>query len=434
MKSTSLIVLMSLVFLLILSSINTFAENNDTESRYIVITNSTINQELLLERLEMGKVHTIESFVFSGKYITTINTNYENINNLRDLEYIEAIHEDLTLTKVSTVTSLSQTIPWGIKDIEAERLDLVQCNCKIAVIDSGIGNHSELSYAIKAKVTYLSGIEMIGQAVDDTPDSHGTHVSGIIASKNDSTGITGIVNDSKLYIAKVLDKTGVGFLSDIVKAIEWSINNQVDIINLSLGTTESSPILDMALNEAYKRGIIIVAASGNDGGQVMYPANSPYTIGVGAMDKQRFLTTWTSFGQEVDILAPGVNIYSTINNNLYKNLSGTSMAAPHVTGSIAKLLPIYNGKENHEKVEWMRKRITQYSNIAYQSTGDRLSSVGSLNIYRSYFAIPYLTQASIRLADNQDSPLALDELSQFIDQYGRVMIYTPSGEQEYQIK
>jgi len=168
---------------------------------------------------------------------------------------------------------------------------------------------------------------------------HGTHVAGIAAAEtNNAEGIAGVSWGSKIMPVKVLDEYGYGWYSDIAAGIVYAVDNGAQIINLSLGGEEPSETLWTAVEYAIKRNVLVVASTGNTGEGVLYPAAYPPVVAVGASDEFDQRWTYSSYGTEVDLVAPGVEIYSTWYRGNYFTKSGTSMAAPHISGVAALLL------------------------------------------------------------------------------------------------
>lgn len=235
------------------------------------------------------------------------------------------------------VHSTSQTTPWGISRVKAPDIhesSVFGTGIKVAILDSGIAyNHEDLSV--------ISGISFVDGTADYFDDyGHGTHVAGIIAASNNSLGVLGVSPGVSLYGVKVLDSNGNGNYSDVIEGIEWSITNQMKIINLSFSGVNASQTLQMAVDKAYNSGILLVASAGNQGydrkGNITYPAAYDSVLSVGAVNELNARAEFSSVGRSLDLMAPGVNIESTVPFG-YGFDSGTSMAAPHVTG-IAALL------------------------------------------------------------------------------------------------
>lgn len=219
-------------------------------------------------------------------------------------------------------------IPWGVRYVGAERLwrKGKGAGVKIAVIDTGISrDHFDLRDQVKGGVNLVRG----GQ------NGHGTHVAGIIVAAMNQRGIVGVSPESHIYDVRAFDNEGKSSLFTILRAINWSIANKMDIINMSFGMPQYSEALARIVKKANDQGIAMVASAGNNGGEVEYPARYDGVVGVSAIDQQGKLASFSSRGKGVNAKAPGVDILSTWPGNQFKKLNGTSMAAPHVTGLMA---------------------------------------------------------------------------------------------------
>jgi subtilisin family serine protease len=135
-----------------------------------------------------------------------------------------------------------------------------------------------------------------------------------------------------LYAVKVLNDAGWGYMSDIIEGIMWAATNNMNVINLSLGASTGSQSMHDAVVAAKNAGVVVIAAAGNNGGAVGYPAAYPEVIAVSAIDQNKSIASFSNRGPEIDLAAPGVNIYSTYKGTGFATLSGTSMATPHVVG------------------------------------------------------------------------------------------------------
>ncbi len=231
-----------------------------------------------------------------------------------------------------------QNVDWGLKRIGAPQVwdKLKERRVGIGIIDTGINyHHPDLKDNVREGVSTLDGVESF---LDDY--GHGTHVAGIIgaSSKYGKTGINPYVD---IYAVKAFNKKGSGTMSDIIEGLDWLMNKPVNIINMSFSTSETNSTLERAMQAAYERGVLIVAAAGNDGGRVNYPARFPSVLAVSATDENDKLGEFSSSGPEVNFCAPGVDINSTWLGSGYAIKSGTSFAAPHITGAAADLLNCY---------------------------------------------------------------------------------------------
>ncbi len=177
------------------------------------------------------------------------------------------------------------------------------------------------------------------QITDD--NGHGTHVSGIIGARiNNGIGIAGMAGTARLMTLKVLDEYGSGWYSDIARGIIYAVDNGAQVLNISAGGKPSSTVLQEAVNYAHAHGALVVAAAGNRDRQdgydaVLYPAACEHVLAVAATDQNDTRPSFSNHGPQVDVAAPGVDIYSTWYRGNYFIQSGTSMAAPHVSGLAA---------------------------------------------------------------------------------------------------
>ena len=204
----------------------------------------------------------------------------------------------------------------------------------IGIIDTGIARHPDLRVS--------GGVNTIGGSSFLDDNGHGTHVAGIAAALGTNHQIPGVAPKAKLYAVKALDADGNGFVSDIIKGIDWCIAHKIPVINMSLGLQgTTSEALREAVRRARRHGIVVVASAGNSGpnsGGIDEPASYPETIAVAASTITDKVAPYSSRGKGISLTAPGSDIRSTWLHNGYNILSGTSMASPHVAGGVALLL------------------------------------------------------------------------------------------------
>lgn len=298
--------------------------------------------------------------------------------------WVARVENDVVVNALATA---SEVLPWGVDKIDAEKSWAMTTGAtiKIAVIDTGIDlSHPDLSLNIK------KGYNAINPAKSSNDDNgHGTHVAGIIGAVDNTIGVIGVSPKAELYSVKVLDRRGSGYVSDIIEGIDWAIQNGAQVTNMSLGTTQNVLSLHEAIQRAHQAGIVQVAAAGNNGGAVNYPAAYEEVIAVSATDQNNLIASWSSRGAEIDLAAPGVSIYSTYKGLTYKTLSGTSMAAPHIAGSAALVLsrPVSSGYDLNLNSKWdpveVKKKL-QDSAVDLGGAGfDNLYGFGLANVYQA---------------------------------------------------
>lgn len=240
----------------------------------------------------------------------------------------------------------AEVLPWGVDRVDADLAWAVSTGLeiKVAIIDTGIDkDHPDLVDNIMDGVNFVKIRGKIIADLWDDDNGHGTHCAGIVAAVDNDIGVIGVAPQAYLYGVKVLDRRGSGYVSDVILGIQWSIDNGMQVINMSLGTSSDVQSLHDACNAAEAAGIVVIAAAGNSGdtdpdSDVIYPAKYDSVIAVAATDDTDTRASWSSDGPEVELAAPGVDIYSTWKGGDYETKSGTSMAAPHVTGTVALML------------------------------------------------------------------------------------------------
>lgn len=259
---------------------------------------------------------------------------------------------------------------------------LTGAGVKIAILDTGVdGTHEDLQLS--------GGISFLKGKYDEDELGHGTHVAGIIAAKDDGIGTRGIAKDAKIYSVRVLKENGKGNLSTILLGINWAIENKMDVINMSLGSVGEYSILDRAINSAYEKGIPTIVAVGNtaktSNKEINYPASYEPTIAVGSVGLNNWMSIKSgirhsddsSFGNEIDVVAPGESIISTVPGG-YSEYNGTSMSAPYVTGVVALLME--KSKLNVYEIT----KVLRNSSIDLGKTGpDNYYGYGMVDVVRA---------------------------------------------------
>ncbi|MFI7522808.1 S8 family serine peptidase [Micromonospora globbae] len=207
----------------------------------------------------------------------------------------------------------------------------------IAVVDTGVnGPHPDLQGVTVDGYNAITGAAVAAGANSDD-NGHGTMVAGIAAANTDNgTGVAGAAWTARVMPVKVLDSRGSGYDSDIAAGIAWAADHGATIVNLSLGGPADSPLLHDAIRYATDKGALVVVAAGNEGSdRPEYPAAYPEVLAVGATDRAGNLTDFSSWGDHVDVAAPGFDIVSTGPEQDYRVGDGTSFAAPIASGVAA---------------------------------------------------------------------------------------------------
>jgi thermitase len=298
----------------------------------------------LKKRLGLTKTFVLE--VAQGRSISDVIRDYQRDPNVEYAEpdFIASIAltpNDTNFGDQWSLNNLGQTGGKVDADIDAPEAWDTSTGASttiIAIVDTGVDlTHPDLASKI------IAGYDFANDDADPTDDhGHGTHVAGIAAAvSNNSQGIAGICWACKIMPVKVLDSSGSGFYDWIASGIVYAADSGANVINLSLGGLFDSQLLVDAIQYAYNQGVVTVAAMGNGGDLTPnYPAVYPEVIAVGATDHNDLRALFSTFGANIDVVAPGVDILSTVPSagcflcdpSGYMLLSGTSMATPHVAG------------------------------------------------------------------------------------------------------
>ncbi|MFA5996027.1 MAG: S8 family serine peptidase [Patescibacteria group bacterium] len=298
-----------------------------------------------------------------------------------------------------------QQATWGYNTVQATTAhtnSATGSGVVVAVVDTGvdyghedlIGNiwvnsdetpSNNIDDDVNGYVDDYYGYDFIGDSPTNlVPDhdpmddaGHGTHVSGIIAAVDNTTGVIGVATQAKIMPVKVLDGAGYGSDYTVAQGIRYAADNGANVINLSLGSTVSSTTLKSAIDYAVNAGVLVIAAAGNAGSFTFpsYPAAYANVISVAASDEDGMRAYYSNAGK-VDVIAPGDMINSTLIGNTYGIYSGTSMAAPFVTG-VAALVRQKQGLTNVQAIRQVIQTTT--TDFGLQTGPDNTSGYGIVN-------------------------------------------------------
>ncbi len=229
---------------------------------------------------------------------------------------------------------------WALDTLEAEAAweHSTGEGVVVAVVDTGVdASHEDLNGRV------IPGASFVDPTTDGTVDGggHGTHVAGtIVANANNGIGIAGVAPGAKVLPVQVLNHEGWGYTSDVAAGLAWAADNGAHIINMSLGSSKPSELMEAVVDYASGRGALLIASAGNAGTWgPAYPAMYPGVVAVSAVDWWGWKTMFSNFGDHIGFAAPGENILSTVpGTDGYRWADGTSMASPHVAGVAALVM------------------------------------------------------------------------------------------------
>lgn len=257
-----------------------------------------------------------------------------------------------------------------IRAVEAWDIATGNPDIVIGVIDSGISPHPELAGRILPGFNTTNGTAVVTDGCN-----HGTHVAGIIAAtRGNGAGIAGICGNAKLLPVVIVSPCN-GSETWLADGIVWAVDNGADILNMSLQYSVGSDYLRAAVQYAAAQGVPMVAATGNSNAAVAFPARWPETVAVASVTAANVRASTSNFGPEVDIAAPGDQIYSLNSSGSYTFKSGTSMATPHITGTMALMRQVNPAMTSAQ----MRDAITGTARDIGAAGWDALTGHGVVN-------------------------------------------------------
>lgn len=346
-KTDALICGLAVLFVLQLffAPLSTKVYAEAANEQYVIVTEDEESAELI--KNEFGAIK-------KGNNVLTGTLAIDKAETLKSDENIISVEKDFIiedddLEEFDVVKPINKD--WNRKAINAEVGADLGTMVKIAILDSGIDWTDNV--VVKERKNFIPGESDETPLFDDL-HGHGTGVASIIASKGLNSDVRGVNNNVELYSARVLDENLQAPVSRVVEAIYWAIEKDVDIINISFGTEKYSEALKSAIEAATDKDILIVAAAGNNGNEVVnYPAAFEEVLSVGAINAAGEISGFSSRGPKVDVYAPGeaVSAHGNFGEDLV--LSGTSLAAPHVTGVAALLL----GEDSTRTSDYIKKLI-----------------------------------------------------------------------------
>ncbi|TBR07227.1 MAG: hypothetical protein EPO62_08830 [Candidatus Nitrosotenuis sp.] len=382
-------------------------DEKNGEKRYIVLFKDRV-EDSDIDNLKKngGKVKN----VFKSLPGLAISADDMQIQKIKSDKRIKNIVEDTVVH-----TFLSNSVPHiGANSVHAA--GVTGNGIKVCIVDTGVDDSHPSLNPLIAQYDYVNND---GDATDD--EGHGTHVAGIVASRD--SVYKGVAPDTSLMAVKVLDSTGSGFMSTVIVGIDWCIVNGADVINLSLGggsftnTCDGDPSA-IAVNNAVAQGVVVVAASGNNGyiNAVAAPACASQAIAVGAVDNGDGRTSFSNEGPQLDVVAPGVSIVSLnapVVGGGFTSKTGTSMATPHVAGLVALLLETNPSLSPIQIISAIKNTSLDLGAAGF----DTIYGFGRIQAYNAYQSVVPLDVSVVERVGITDSIIAQSSTPQPPAQY-----------------
>jgi len=362
-----------------------------SETRFVVRFASDADIEMALPLLE-ERAKVIKTVPGALSFAVVMADDQVVLEGLPGVVYVEP---DAPVYALYTPDDTIWPQQWGPPNIhcpEAWDITLGDTAVRVGVLDEGIDYlHPDMAPHFGPN----PGYDFVDNDPDPAPDwglyheIHGQHVAGILAAVTGNSIYMAGVAECHVYALRVLDSMGMGYNSNIAEAILWAADSGLDVINMSLGGPTSSAVLRDACDTAFARGVLLVAASGNDGtGNILYPAAYESVIAVGATNSSNTLWSSSNYGDEQELVAPGVDIisilpYGNVFYGPYLVVSGTSMASPHVSGVAALVKALFPSMTNQD----IRQRLRETAIDLGDPGWDIYYGYGKVDAYRALVGV-----------------------------------------------
>ena len=388
----------------------------------------------------VGQLSTLDGVTVTDRFwltntivatVDTTTTPIEAVATHEDIKTVSSVarierpappspEPTVSTTSHSSSDNLSRNVTWGLDQIDApeawQQFGTRGNGTKIAVLDTGVDpDHPDIDIRQENWAVFNGTYDVTGTAAPKPSyiDEHGTHVSGTVTGGNASGTTIGVAPDATLMHANIFD-SGSGSISDMIKGMQWAAENDADVISLSLGTSQAplsarNELATITETLIEDHDVVIVASSGNardDADDILTPADIEHVIAVGATGERREVPSW-SMGTTFDpsdrfndslvvdwenpqitpyVVAPGDGVYSSIPGSKYKSKQGTSMASPHVSGTVG-LMRSNNPSLTHSEVSTVIAEATTNANGSTDetllTTRNNRSGYGIINAYRA---------------------------------------------------
>lgn len=357
MRNTFIKIMAALLLVLLVPGIKAIHASAESDETTEVLVKYVSDVRSLTDMTTLQGIGTTETIAPQVELVTlSADVDREAIitqlENDPSVDYVEPNYERHLLF---TVNDPGYGEQWWVPHVKAESMwkyaEYQQEKVVVAVIDSGVDvNHVDLKNRIEP-----GGYDFYANSSIITDwHGHGTKVAGVIAAQaGNGQGIAGIAGpyDVSMLPIKIVNSSGKSNTAILIKALEYAIAEQVDVINLSLGGDSFSAIENEVIQRAIDAGIVVVAAAGNDakkGNPIIYPASYDNVISVGAVDDTNNWSVFSNFNVFVTLVAPGERVLTTFPNQSYGNDAGTSFSTPIVSGTVAMMKALEPGLSNRE--------------------------------------------------------------------------------------
>ncbi|MDP9192998.1 MAG: S8 family serine peptidase [Acidobacteriota bacterium] len=298
-----------LVVCVALISIVVSVHAEPARKKYLVATERAFREERL------GKRDYIRFAGVEGYSVELSEEEADALAVTSGVRYVEPDVERFVYGMPPPHLDVTQMTPWGVISVNAPAVWFLTRGegARVGIIDTGIDlGHPDLQAAYRGGYDFVHNDSVPEEEAEGGAFGHGTRMAGIIAASDNGFGLIGAAPGVSLYALKIFPKNGGALTSNVIRAIDWAIAQRMDILSCSFGGETPSKLEEEAYARARRANVLVIAAVGNHASWVRYPAAYPSVVGVGAMDRMRRIASFSNTGAEVDFVAPGVDLVSTM--------------------------------------------------------------------------------------------------------------------------
>jgi subtilisin family serine protease len=280
-----------------------------TRRKYLVATERPFREEML------GQRNHVSFAGVDGYAVELSDEEAEVLAATSGVRYVEPDVERFVFAMPLPRLDVAQMTPWGVISVRAPPVWFLTRGegVRVGIIDTGIDlGHPDLQAAYRGGYDFVNNDAVPEEEAEGGGFAHGTRMAGIIAASDNGFGLIGAAPGVSLYALKIFPRSGGASTSNVIRAIEWAIAQKLDVVSCSFGGETPSKLEEEAFARARRANVLVIAAVGNHASWVRYPAAYPSVVGVGAIDRTHRIASFSNTGTEVDFVAPGVDLVSTI--------------------------------------------------------------------------------------------------------------------------
>lgn len=282
---------------------------DSTRKRYLVATERPFREDAL------GRARFTRFAAVDGYAVELTDTEAKALAATRGVRYLEPDVERFVSAMPSRQLDVSQITPWGVASVNAPAVRFLTSGegVRVGIIDTGIDlGHPDLQAAYRGGWDFVHNDAFPEEEAEGDAFAHGTRMAGIIAASDNGFGIVGVAPGVELFVLKIFPKSGGALTSNVIRAIDWAIAHKLDVVSCSFGGETPSKLEEEAYARARRANVLVFAAVANHASYVRYPAAYPSVAGVGAVDRRHTIAAFSNTGPEVEFVAPGVDLVSTM--------------------------------------------------------------------------------------------------------------------------